>query len=83
MHHDLPSVITDIIGVFDAETSSSLGDNSAQEERAVFREIAKESEKFLSEKLFKERLEIDTLQEIKTIQNNTFYTRFIKVKTKL
>lgn len=83
MHHDLPSVISDIIGVFDAETSSSLGDNSAQEERAVFREIAKESEKFLSDKLFKERLEIDTLQEIKTIQNNTFYTRFIKVKTKL
>lgn len=83
MHAELPSVITDIIGMFDAETSNSLGDNTAQEERAVFREIAKETEKFLSDKLIKERLEIDTLQEIKTIQNNQFYTRFIKVKTKL
>lgn len=83
MHEDLPSVITDVIGIFDAETSSGLGDNSAQDERAVFRDIAKETEKFLSDKLIKERLEIDTLQEIKTVQNNTFYTRFIKVKTKL
>lgn len=38
---------------------------------------------FLSDKLLKERLEIDTLQEVGVLKNNTFYSKFIKVKTKL
>lgn len=83
MHADLPSVILDLIGIFDAETSNGLGDNSAQEERTTFCDIVKDVEKFLSDELLKERLEIDTLQEVGTIKNNNFYTRFIKVKTKL
>lgn len=83
MHADLPSVILDLIGIFDAETSNGLGDNSTQEERTTFCDIVKDVEKFLSDELLKERLEIDTLQEVGTIKNNNFYTRFIKVKTKL
>lgn len=87
MHTDLSSVILDIIGILDAETSNGLGDNSAQEERVVFCEIVKKVEEILSDKLLKERLDIDTLQEagiIKTQNNvNNFYQRFIKVKTKL
>ncbi|XP_031624361.1 THO complex subunit 2 isoform X2 [Contarinia nasturtii] len=87
MHTDMPSVILDIIAIFDAETSNGLGDNSTQEERIVFCEIVKKVEEFLSDKLLKERLDIDTLQEagiIKTQNNvNNFYQRFIKVKTKL
>lgn len=80
MHTDFPSIILDIIGIIDAETSI---DGGQQDTRAVFCQIVKEIEKFLSEKLLKERLEIDTLQDVGTIKNNSFYTKFIKVKTKL
>lgn len=79
MHSDFPSIILDIIGIVDAETST---DGNA-DARALFCQIVKEIEKFLSEKLLKERLEIDTLQDVGTIKNNNFYTKFIKVKTKL
>lgn len=87
MHTDLPSVILDIIGIFDAETSNGLGESSSQEERVIFCDIVKKVEGFLSDELLKERLDIDTLQEaniIKTTNNvNNFYQRFIKVRTKL
>lgn len=87
MHTDLPSVILDVIGIFDAETSNGLGDNSSQEERIIFCDIVKKIGDLFSDKLLKERLDIDTLQEagiIKTQNNvNNFYQRFIKVKTKL
>lgn len=87
MHTDLPSIILDVIGIFDAETSNGLGDNSSQEERIIFCDIVKKLGELLSDKLLKERLDIDTLQEagiIKTQNNvNNFYQRFIKVKTKL
>lgn len=36
-----------------------------------------------SDRLLKERLEIDTLQEMKVLSNKNFQTKFIKVKTKL
>lgn len=79
MHADFPSIILDIIGIFDAETSCE----GQSEQRTAFCAIVRDSERFLSEKLLKERLEIDTLQEVGTIKNNSFYTKFIKVKTKL
>lgn len=82
MHQDLPSLVVDIIGIVDVETSSILTD-TAHDERAAFCQIAKELEKFVSVKLFKERLEMDTLQDVGTIRDKTFYTKFIKVKTKL
>lgn len=82
MHNDLPSIILDIISIMDAETSSGVGDAS-QDERNIFCSIVKDTEKFLSEKLLKERLEIDTLQDVGTVKNRIFYTKFIKVKTKL
>jgi THO complex subunit 2 len=44
--------------------------------------VVKASEKIFSEKMLKERLEIETLQEF-NIVNKTFYTKFIKIKTKL
>ncbi|XP_037040201.1 THO complex subunit 2 isoform X2 [Bradysia coprophila] len=82
MHTDFPSIILDIIGILDAETSTGLNTDGAPD-RGTFCQIIKEVEKFLSEKLLKERLEIDTLQDVGTIKNKTFYTKFIKVKTKL
>lgn len=36
-----------------------------------------------SEKLLKERLELDSLQDFKVVTNRSFHTKFIKVKTKL
>lgn len=76
-----------MIGIFDAETSNGLGESPSQDERLIFCDIVKKVEEFLSDKLLKERLDIDTLQEagiIKTQNNvNNFYQRFIKVKTKL
>lgn len=83
MHDDLPSLLLDIIGIVDAETSNGLNDNSSQEDRTAFCQIVKDVEKFIPEKLLKERLEIDTLQDVGTIKNKIFYTKFIKVKTKL
>lgn len=78
-HHDMPSLVLDVFGILDAETSIS-GDT---DERNVFCSLVKEAEGFLSENLLKERMEIDTLQDVGTVKNRTFYTRFIKVKTKL
>lgn len=78
LHNDMPSIILDVIGVLDAETLAN-----EQDERAAFCQIVKETEKILSEKLLKERLEIDTLQDVGTVKNRIFYTKFIKVKTKL
>lgn len=37
----------------------------------------------VSDRLLKERLEIDTLQEMKVLDNKNFHTKFIKIKTKL
>lgn len=85
LHNDMPSIILDVIGVLDAETSVSVGGEAVADERNSFCQIVRETEKFLSEKLLKERLEIDTLQDDKVgiVKNGKFYTKFIKVKTKL
>ncbi|XP_058121389.1 THO complex subunit 2 [Anopheles ziemanni] len=83
LHSDIPSILLDVFGIFDAETATSTGDAPPSEERSTFCYIVKETERFVSEKLLKERLEIDTLQDVGTIKNRSFYTRFIKVKTKL
>lgn len=86
MHNDLPSLILDMIGIIDAETDRGKVENYSPEERedrATFCHIVKDVEKFLSERLMKERLEIDTLNEAGTIKTKIFYTKFIKVKTKL
>ncbi|XP_055542329.1 THO complex subunit 2 [Wyeomyia smithii] len=91
LHPDIPSILLDIFGILDAETAANSGTTGSErtgneapsEERMAFCYIVKETERFLSEKLLKERLEIDTLQDVGTIKNRSFYTKFIKVKTKL
>lgn len=82
MHSDLPSIMLDIISIMDTETSTINGESS-QDERNRFCQIVKETEHFVSEKFLKERLEIDTLQDVGVLKNRHFYTKFIKVKTKL
>lgn len=54
-----------------------------QEERLMFCQILKDMEKVIPDNLIKERLEIDTLQEVGIVKNKVFYTKFIKIKTKL
>ncbi|XP_018300992.1 THO complex subunit 2 [Mycetomoellerius zeteki] len=71
----IPSAIVDIFTLIDAEVHS--------EERNNFYYIVKESEKFLTDRILKERLEIETLQDVGTLKNKNFQTKFIKVKTKL
>lgn len=83
VHRDVPNVILDVLHIADATTSISDQQNDESKERIALGFIIKESEKFLSDKLIKERLEIDTLQEIGILKNRNFYTKFIKVKTKL
>ncbi|CRK88716.1 CLUMA_CG002522, isoform A [Clunio marinus] len=80
IHKDIASIILDIFHVLDTETQSQT--DFTVEERSTFGMIIKASEKLFSEKMLKERLEIDTLQEF-GIVNKTFYTKFIKIKTKL
>nr|XP_023020410.1 THO complex subunit 2 [Leptinotarsa decemlineata] len=81
LHPDIPSIILDVLNLEDANTS--LIDSEDSKDRSNFCAIVKECEKFLSDKLLKERLEIDTLQEVGVLKNNSFYSKFIKVKTKL
>lgn len=81
MHKDFASIILDIFSILDVET---VGNNDyTAEERTVFGVIVKEMEKVFSEKLLKERLEIDVLQDVGIVKNKNFYTKFIKIKTKL
>lgn len=80
IHKDISSIILDVFHILDTETQSQ-SDYTA-DERSTFGVIVKGSEKIFSEKMLKERLDIDTLQEF-GIVNKTFYTKFIKIKTKL
>uniref|UniRef100_A0A8D8ZLW5 THO complex subunit 2 n=1 Tax=Cacopsylla melanoneura TaxID=428564 RepID=A0A8D8ZLW5_9HEMI len=80
LHPDMNSFILDMFNVFDVETS--LLDQNAKE-RVNLSAIIKASELIVTEKLMKERLEIDSLQEMKILTNRNFYSKFIKVKTKL
>lgn len=79
---DIPSVILDVLNVIDHETL--VNEKEHNEERQTLCGILKEFENWLGESLIKERLEIDTLQDCGLLKaKKTFYTRFIKVKTKL
>ncbi|XP_001606603.2 THO complex subunit 2 isoform X1 [Nasonia vitripennis] len=71
----IPSAVVDLFTLIDAEVQG--------ENRSNFYYIVKESEKFLTDRILKERLDIDTLQDVGTLKNLNFQTKFIKVKTKL
>ena len=81
LHEDFPSVILDIVNILDSETS--LMTDGIQEERLMFCQIVKDLDKVIPDVLIKERLEIDTLQDLGIVKNKVFYTKFIKIKTKL
>ncbi|XP_050521720.1 THO complex subunit 2 isoform X2 [Daktulosphaira vitifoliae] len=76
---EIASVIMDIFNFLDTETvlSENLGS-----ERENFSSIVRDSQKLFTDKLLKERLEIESLKDIKLL-NNVFSTKFIKIKTKL
>lgn len=76
LHPELPAMLLDVACVLDAAAD-------AKEERADLCHLLREAEAALSDKLLKERLEIDTLQDVGTLKNKNFYTKFIKIKTKL
>lgn len=80
MHKAIASIILDILHVLDTETQSQS--EYTVEERLIFGNILKGTEKIFSEKMLKERLEFDTLQEF-GIAHENFYKKFIKIKTKI
>lgn len=79
VHMDIPSLTLDVLNILDLETLCS----NVTDERNNFCSIVRECEKIIPEKLLKERLEIDTLQDVGTLKNRNFYTKFIRIKTKL
>ncbi|KAF7282444.1 hypothetical protein GWI33_002672 [Rhynchophorus ferrugineus] len=81
IHHDVASIVCDVLNVADAVTTQFSGEES--KDRANFGFIVKECDKLFSDKLLKERLEIDTLHEFGILKNKAFYSKFIKIKTKL
>ncbi|XP_052852887.1 THO complex subunit 2 [Drosophila gunungcola] len=81
LHAEFPSLILDVINILDNETS--LMTEGLHEERHAFVQLVKDIDKVVPESLLKERLEIDTLQEVGIVKNKSFYSKFIKVKTKL
>lgn len=76
----MASITVDIFQVLDTETQ--LQSEYTAKERSLFGSIVKDTEKIFSEKLLKERLETDSLQEFQIVNKN-FYSKFIKIKTKL
>jgi THO complex subunit 2 len=80
MHKDIASITVDVFQVIDTE--AQLQSEYTPKERSLFGSIVRDAEKIFSEKLLKERLETDTLQEF-GIVNKNFYSKFIKIKTKL
>ncbi|KAF5285042.1 hypothetical protein FQR65_LT02355 [Abscondita terminalis] len=79
-HIDVAPIICDVLNIADAETSV-FENHEESKERHNFSYIVRECEKV--DKLLKERLEIDTLQEVGVLKTRNFYTKFIKIKTKL
>lgn len=98
MHNDVSGLICDALNILDAETSTNDQQSEERYNFCnIIKESEKVTIidhwlflnwfwmflQFLSDKLLKERLEIDTLQEVGILKNKNFYTKFIKVKTKL
>lgn len=80
LHKEVSSITLDVLNIIDHETVV----NENQEDRQKLCSILKELENWLSDAMIKERLEIDTLQDCNLLKTKKiFYTRFIKVKTKL
>lgn len=80
MHSEMGCLIVDILSLIDTETMLIGG----KEERERFIHILKDSERFLSEGILKERMEIDTLGEAGIVKvAKKFFTTVIKMKTKM
>ncbi|CAB4067489.1 THOC2 [Lepeophtheirus salmonis] len=76
-HKEVASLICDILGVVDLETNQ-------REERDRYDGLLHDAERYLSEGILKERLEIETLGESGILKNSKkFFSTVIKLKTKL
>lgn len=78
---DVSSAILDVLNNVDCETS--VNTDGMQDERLLFWQLLKDLVKIIPENLIKERLEIDTLQDAGIVKHRLFYSKFIKIKTKL
>jgi len=87
LQHEVASVVVDVIAIIDTETGLVEERKRNEQEKAERNKLAgiiREAEKYLSDGLVKERLEIDTLGESAILKYpKKFFTTVIKLKTKL
>ncbi|XP_064404641.1 THO complex subunit 2-like isoform X2 [Halichondria panicea] len=77
---DLPSVLSDLLAVLDAETIS----NENKDERTAFVSVTTALMKTVGEPLLKERLEMETLEQVSLVPSaRNFNQKYVKTKTKL
>merc|ERR1719481_1471648 len=80
-HSEVASIVTDVLAIVDTETGLA---EEKKDERARYISMVRELERFLSDGLVKERMEIDTLGEAGILKHpKKFFTTVIKLKTKL
>lgn len=81
LNSEVANLVTDIIAIVDTETGLA---EDKKDERSRLTATVREIERFLSDGLVKERLEIDTLGECGILKHpKKFFTTVIKLKTKL
>ncbi|XP_064404747.1 THO complex subunit 2-like isoform X1 [Halichondria panicea] len=77
---DLPSVLSDLLAVLDAETIS----NENKGERTAFVSVTTALMKTVGEPLLKERPEMETLEQVSLVPSaSNFNQKYVKTKTKL
>jgi THO complex subunit 2 len=76
---EMGGLVLDVLNIYDVETSVDV----TGESRKKLAKLTKSVEGALSKELLQERMEIETLGEFKIVTNKSFYTKFIKIKTKL
>jgi len=81
LNSEVANLVTDIIAIVDTETGLA---EDKKDERSRLTATVREIERFLTDGLVKERLEIDTLGECGILKHpKKFFTTVIKLKTKL
>ncbi|XP_038056507.1 THO complex subunit 2-like [Patiria miniata] len=87
MHAGVSSLIADIFSIVDIETTcletKPETDAETKSERENMLELLKKCKVFLTEPVLKERMEYETLGEVKIIKKDTFKQKYVRLKTKV
>ncbi|XP_022086856.1 THO complex subunit 2-like isoform X2 [Acanthaster planci] len=87
MHAGVSSLLADIFSIVDIETTSQEckpeTETGAKSERENFVELLRKCVSFVTGPVLKERMEYETLGEIKVITKDAFKQKYVRLKTKL